>query len=189
MSPVPSAEWPLLTTCLYRPWSRKEVDRLSLSTFPCVQTGLGWVETRKCWFFFLTNVEASTRVLFSRVLLDLAWMGRGFSHVGAALLTDACCSQPGSVAGRLLAGELGARGLPDAGTDENTWPLVVTGAVSQLSCHGGGPTGKMPELIPQPGPQLRGGCVERWLGAGTGQSAEFASQLPGRVTSSNLQPL
>lgn len=33
MSPIPSAEWPFLTTCLHRPRSRKEVDRLSCLHF------------------------------------------------------------------------------------------------------------------------------------------------------------
>lgn len=46
--PIPSACCMTpMTTCLYRPQARKEVDRLSLPTFPRVQQGSGgqWQES------------------------------------------------------------------------------------------------------------------------------------------------
>lgn len=83
MSPVPSAEWPFLTTCLYRPWSRKEADRLSCLHFLMPKQGWGGgVVARKYFFFFffvLTNVRHPHLCVFGHVLLELAWVDRNFS--------------------------------------------------------------------------------------------------------------
>lgn len=85
MSPIPSAEWPFLTTCLFRLWSRKEVDRV-LSAFPHAQTRLGVVGgsgKKKLlflifYFFVLTNVRHPHVCVFGHVLLELAWVDRNF---------------------------------------------------------------------------------------------------------------
>lgn len=77
MSPVLSPEWPFLTTCLCRPQSRKEAERLSLFTFPQLQTGFGRVVTGRCCCLLLVWRNPQ-KLVSSHVLLDLAWMGKDF---------------------------------------------------------------------------------------------------------------
>lgn len=86
MSLIPSAEWPFLATCLYRPWSRKEVDRLSCLHFLMPKQGLGG-EVRGSgknimlffFLFVLTNVRHLHTCLFDHVLLELTWVDSSFS--------------------------------------------------------------------------------------------------------------
>lgn len=96
MSPIPSAEWPFLTTCLYRPWSRKEVDRLSCLHFLMPKQGWrgrwgeGIVARKNCFFFFffvLTNVRYPHVCVFGHVLLELAWRRTALLTLVALSLT------------------------------------------------------------------------------------------------------
>lgn len=99
MSPVLSPECPFLTSCLYRPQSRKEAERLSLFTFPQLQTGFGRVVTGKYWFLLLMWRNPQ-KFVFSHVLLDLACVGKDF------FCREQLCSQPAFVEVDILASKL-----------------------------------------------------------------------------------